>query len=266
MKLKIATIILFLICVGLGVMLVLRQKETHQLQKTTDETSVALSTVSNQWKKTSKDLSDAQAANAEMAQIVKVREGELTLMTNKLTETKAQLEKAEADAKAKEQAAQTELAKREARITELEGQRDDLNKRMGALTNLIGDLQKQITETERKLSVSEGDREFLLKELKRMQTEKAELERQFNDLKALKTQVSKLKEELAIARRLEFIRAGVFSGLKGAEMLMRKPSPPSTPKAPTNFNLNVEFKQDGGVKVIPSTNAPSTNPPAPAPK
>jgi hypothetical protein len=261
MKLKIATIILFLACIGLGIMLVWRQKETHQLQKSTDDASLALSTVSNRWKQTSKDLSEAQAVNTEMEKTVKTRDAEVVAFSNKLTEVKAQLDKAEADAKAKDQAAQTELARRDAKITELEGQKDDLSKRMGTLTNLLADLQKQIVETERKLSVSEGDREFLLKELKRMQTEKAELERQFNDLKALKAQVGKLKEELAIARRLDFIRAGVFSGLKGAELLARR-TPATSARPGTNFNLNVEFKQEGGAKVLPATNAPATNPPA----
>jgi chromosome segregation ATPase len=262
MKLKIATLILFLVCVGLGVMLVLRQKQTDQLEKTRQDISADLSTVSNHWKTTSKALSDQQAVNAEMEKSLKAREGERDTFSNKAATVETQLTKAEAEAKAREQAAQTELAKREARITELEGQKDDMSKRLGSLTNMLADLQKQITETERKLSVSEGDREFLLKELKRMQTEKSELERQFNDLKALKAQVSKLKEELAIARRLEFIRAGVFSGLKGAEMLMKK-TPSAVPRTSTNFNLNVEFKQEGGAKVVPPTNAPTTNAPAP---
>ncbi len=262
MKLKIATIILFLVCVGLGVMLVLRQKEAHQLQKSTDDASLALSTLSNQWKQTSKDLSEAQTVNTEMEKTVKTRDAEVVAFSNKLTELKGQLDKAEADAKAKEQAAQTELARKDAKISDLEGQKDDLSRRMGALTNMIADLQKQITETERKLSVSEGDREFLLKELKRMQTEKAELERQFNDLKALKAQVSKLKEELTSARRLDFIRAGVFSGLKGAELLSRR-SQAASARPGTNFNLNVEFKQEGGAKIVPpATNAPPTNAPA----
>ena len=261
MKLKVAVVILFLACVGLGVMVVLRQKEAHQLQKTTEDTGLALSSVSNQWKQTSKDLAESQAVNTEIEKTVKTREAEMMAFSNKLTETKTQLDKTEADAKAKDQAAQDELAKRATRITELEGQKDEMAKRMGTLTNMIGDLQKQIGETERKLSVSEGDREFLLKELKRMQTEKVELEKQFNDLKALKAQMGKLKEELAIARRLEFIRAGVFSGLKGAELLVKR-SPAATAKASTNFNLNVEFKQDGGARVVP----PATNAAPAAPK
>jgi chromosome segregation ATPase len=261
MKLKIAIAILFLICVGLGVLLVKRQKDATELEKTKDETSQSLSNANTQWKNTSAKLTEQEQVNSALDKTNKALQTEVAGFSNKLTETKAQLDKTEADAKAKEQAAQTELGKRQARILELEGKNDDMSKRVAALTNLMGDLQKQITDTERKLSVSEGDREFLLKELKRLQTEKSELERQFNDLKALRAQVSKLKEELAIARRLEFIRAGVFGGLKGAEMLMKK-TPSSASKATTNFNLNVEFKQDTGAKVV----TPTTNAPAPPPK
>jgi hypothetical protein len=118
------------------------------------------------------------------------------------------------------------------------------------LNTSIGKLGKLITETERKLTASEGDREFLLKELKRMQVEKAELERQFNDLSVLRTQVAKLKEELSISRRLEWMRMGLYgaSEKKGAERLMAGSTPPAAKS--NNFNLNVELKQDGGAQIV----------------
>ena len=54
--------------------------------------------------------------------------------------------------------------------------------------------------------------------------EKAELEQQFNDLAVLRAQVAKLKEELNVSRRLEWIRQGLFASgeAKGAEQLMTK--------------------------------------------
>jgi len=66
--------------------------------------------------------------------------------------------------------------------------------------------RKHRADTERKLAASEGDREFLLAELKRLQAEKVDLERQFNDLALLRDQIRKLKDELSIASRLEWIR------------------------------------------------------------
>ena len=98
----------------------------------------------------------------------------------------------------------------------------------------------------------------MLKELKRLQAEKSELERQFNDLAVLRTQVAKLKEELTVARRLEWLRMGIYGmqDKKGAELLISKANPNTKTN---NFSLNVELKQDGGASV-------NTNTPAPAPK
>jgi chromosome segregation ATPase len=133
---------------------------------------------------------------------------------------------------------------------------------MDGLTLDISNLGKQIADTEQKLAASEGDREFLLKELKRMQTEKAELERQFNDLSLLRTQVAKLKEELSIARRLEWIRMGIYGTQekKGAEMLM---SPVIAGTTKPAYNLNVELKQDGAATVITNSTNPTSNPAPP---
>src|SRR5437868_6465012 len=82
-----------------------------------------------------------------------------------------------------------EIAKRDSKIKELEGQNDEMTKKLTELNGSIGSLEKQIADTEKRLAASEGDRAFLLKELKRLQIEKAELERQFNDLVVLRDQV-----------------------------------------------------------------------------
>ena len=85
--------------------------------------------------------------------------------------------------------------------------------------------------------------------------EKAELERQFSDLALLRDQIRKLKDELSIARRLEWIRRGLYGPEpKGTEKLQPGFAAPA---GGTNFDLNVEIRQDGGAKVLPPpTNAP----------
>ena len=84
--------------------------------------------------------------------------------------------------------------------------------------------------------------------------------------KILRAQVAKLKEELTVARRLDWIRRGLFAGSeeKGAAKLMQTSSS-RRPTAPaTNYNLNVEISSDGAVKVLPSsTNSPAANNPPP---
>lgn len=193
------------------------------------------------------ELKSALGQSKTMAQEVsnKLAATEATLGT-----TSANLAKTEADLKA----SQEEVAKRDARIQELTGQNEELTKKEADLTAALNNLEKQITDTERRLAASEGDREFLLKELKRLQAEKAELERQFNDLVVLRDQVRKLKEELSIAKRLDWIRRGIYGaqGAKGAELL-RKPSTPAAAKAP---NLEVEVRQSGEVNIQSGTNAP----------
>src|SRR2546422_11374444 len=157
-------------------------------------------------------------------------------LSNKLDSLTTTLVKTEEEAKAAAQQAKGEIAKRDAKIADLEGKNDDLTKQMTDLNSSINNLESQIADTQKKLVASEGDREFLLKELKRLQAEKAELERKFNDLAVLRTQVAKLKDELSIARRLEWIRMGIYGmqGQKGAERLM---SSTVIPGPASNFNL-----------------------------
>jgi hypothetical protein len=110
------------------------------------------------------------------------------------------------------------------------------------------------------LEASEGDREFLLKELKRLQAEKSDLERQFNDLAMLRDQVRRLRDELSVSRRLEWIRRGLYGSLKGGELLRKGFA--SASNTQTNFNLDVEIKRDGSATVLtntPGADAAATN-------
>jgi len=136
-----------------------------------------------------------------------------------------------------------------------------LDKKAADLSLSLTNLTVQIAETQRKLAASEGDKAFLEKELKRLMGEKAELERQFNDLVVLRAQVAKLKEELNIARRLEWIRKGLFAveEQKGAQLLMQRQPVAKTTNV---YDLNVEVNADGSVRVIPPlTNGPAVTPP-----
>ncbi len=153
-----------------------------------------------------------------------------------------------------------EIARRDARIAALNSNQQQLTQKMTGLESSIKNLNDLIAKTEKDLETTKGDKEFLLKELKRLQAEKAEMERQMNDLAFLREQVSKLKEELSIARRLDWIRRGIFGPdqKKGGQLLSEgwKPVPASTNGTSANV-LNVELKKDGTVNIIP--------PPKPAP-
>jgi hypothetical protein len=79
-----------------------------------------------------------------------------------------------------------------------------------------------------------------------------------------------LRDELSIARRLEWIRRGLYGDVnKGAQLLQRgftakAPEPTNAPAGKGQYNLDVELSRDGSVKVntpaAAKTNAPAASP------
>jgi len=253
-----AAFILLIVCtVGLGVGLLVVHNKRVKLEQAHNETTETLNA-------TKKQLDDARAKIEEQEQVsmkletnLVVRGQELSSVSNNYIKISAELAKTQKEMQEQMERARAAIEQKDAQIAQLTSQTNALSRKMDDLTSSIGSLSKQIADTEKKLLASEGDREFLLKELKRLQSEKAELERQFNDLSTLRTQVAKLKEELSVSRRLEWIRMGIYGNQekKGAERLLAGATPANT----NNYNLNVELKQDGGAVIVPrQTNANST--------
>lgn len=255
-------IVLILICVGLGIGLIWSRKTATE-QRATDFDRIG--SLSNQVVNTRADLEKQRQVNSELENDRARQTENLRSLTNQFNETSTSLEKTSATLKATQEEMARQVAQRDARIAELESQNQALDQRALDLSTSITNLTAQIDETQKKLLASEGDKAFLEKELQRLMTEKAELERQFNDLAVLRAQVAKLKEELNISRRLEWIRKGLFAAdtQKGAERLMHMSAQSATnnPTAPAKqpaYDLNVEVNSDGTVRVIPSdTNAPA---------
>jgi len=253
MKNTVVLIILAAICVGLGVVLFTNQQRAETKQKGAEEKIMGLS---NEWTKTSMELTEQRQVNVALTNLLKETRQDYSSLTNQYTSLAETLAKTEATLKA----SQSAVAERDMKIAALETQNRELDEKAIDLSAALTNLSFQISETQRKLDASEGDKAFLEQELKRLMAEKAELERQFNDLAVLRAQVAKLKEELSIARRLDWIRKGLFAsdGQKGASKLLNvRPAPAQT----NTYDLNVEVNADGTVKVIPGlTNPPATNP------
>lgn len=252
-----AIVILLLATLGLGAGLLYRHNEAIKQAKQDLDTKM---TLTNRLEQTQKKYEEQEQLTMLLQTNLIVQKGELNQTSNQLVKLALDLNKTQKEAQAAAEAAKAEMAKRDQKISELEAQNDQLDKQAIDMKAAINNLEKSIADTEKQLAASEGDREFLLKELKRLQAEKAELERQFNDLSALRTQVAKLKEELSIARRLEWIRMGIYGmqTQKGAEKLMQASAGPSTG---TPFNLNVELKQDGSATIISGqTNSAAATP------
>lgn len=264
MKNRMGIIILTLACVGLAIALIVNQSNATKSQKLAESTIVAQS---NGWVTAEGRLEEERKLNSSLTNDLAARQTDLVALTNQIVETSNTLAKTQDSLKA----TQDEVARRDAQIAALETQNKQLDDKATDLSNSITNLQSQIDSTQKKLAASEGDKAFLEKELQRLLAEKAELERQFNDLKVLRAQVAKLKEEMNVSRRLAWIREGIFSrdDQKGAQQLMQKSAPafgtnsapPAPQPKPGNYDLNVEVKSDGTVHVIPPTNAVSTNPP-----
>ena len=259
MKNKIGLIILILICVALGVALIWSRKQAA------DQHAAAVDTIGNYSNQVidAKDQYDKlRQINADLNALLDKKKNDLNRMTNAYNDVSANLARTAASL----EDTKKQVADRETKISDLESQNQALDERAVELTNSIANLTTQIADTRQKLAASEGDKEMLTKELNRLIAEKAELERQFNDLNVLRTQVAKLKEELNISRRLQWIREGLFANAdqKGAQLLMQKPGALTNQQArPANYDLNVEVTADGSLKVIPPpTNSPAaTNPP-----
>jgi septal ring factor EnvC (AmiA/AmiB activator) len=258
MKNRIAAIILILICLCLGIVLIAVKKQAVEEQRLraddinslSNHLLLANSKLGDEVQRSTafeKDLAETKKAFSDLTNT-------FTQVSANLSQASSDLAKTEAALKAKEE----EVKKRDAKIADLENQNQSLDKRALELGSSITNLTVQIDDTKRKLAASEGDKALLETTLKHLIAEKAELERQFNDITVLRSQVSKLKQELTVARRLDWIRTGLFAGSeqKGATKLMQGINPLSilarTPKP--NYDLNVEVGSDGTVKVVPPLN------------
>ena len=250
MNSKAVVVVLVVLCALLGGTLYMRHRSAEEERA---KLAGAVEELKRQSTQTQDLLEEQKKVNSALDEQIRARAEELKTVSSHLSNTVATLANTEREAKAAAAIAAAEMAKRDAKIGELEGQRDDLTKKMETLNGSISSLEGKIADTQRKLAASEGDRDFLLKELKRMQTEKAELERQFNDLALLREQVKKLREELSVSRRLDWIRRGLYATTKGAERMVQRP--PETSAGKTNYDLNVELRQDGTIKA--GTNAPA---------
>ncbi len=253
MNLKPIAFLLVVISVALGGSLYYRH--TQAVKKGVEDKAI-ITSLSEQVVNKEIALREQTLVNVSLDKDLQTRTEEIGKLSQELLSVSNILVKTEADAKTTQAALTAEIAKKEARITDLEGQRDDLTKKMTDLNGSIALLEVKIDSTQKKLAASEGDREFLLKELKRLQAEKAALEQQFNDLAILRDQVKKLRDELSISRRLDWIKRGLYGDTKGGERMMKSLSPPPSIAKPT-FDLNVELKSGGGATIAPKTNTPS---------
>ena len=169
-------------------------------------------------------------------------------------------------------------------IAALETKNDTLNQEKGALEVKIANLNTEIAETNQKLDDSEGDRTFLEGELLRLQDEKAELVKQMNDLEFLSAQVKRIKSDIAVAKRMDWMRRGIGIYAKRQTVAQKQAAlragkngeQPVSAEEPQNENVSVELTSDGRViingkviepeaEAVPESEPAPETPAAPAP-
>jgi chromosome segregation ATPase len=258
MKEKAPVIVLIIVAAGLAVgLIVVNDKARQEKQDLSDALSVQSNTVTTIKTSLAEQVAVNQTLETNLAATRIDYSNKLTLSDANLRSTESSLEKAQAESKAQADADAAELAMRDKKISELENQNQDMDKQAVELRDHISGLEVQIAATKDRLTRSEGDRVVLLKELKRLQDEKIVWETRFNDLAALKAQVRKLKEDIVLARNLDWLRRGIYETFneKGGERLIH---PVVSYRPATNLTLNVELRQSGETKI--SAPIPSTEP------
>ena len=252
MKTKLGIIILAVACGGLVIALfATKNAADERLKKDAD----AILDFSNQLVAATANLDELRQVNLMLTNDLAGSRQEALTFSNQFTETSGTL----ASTKASLQSAQDQIASLNSRMASLETRNQVLDQRAAALTNAIASLNAQIADTQQKLAGSETNNAFLEKELQRQTAAKAELENKFNNLTVVRAQVKKLKNDLFVARRLQWMREGSDPGSqqKGAQLLMQRTA--SAPAQPPHYDLNVEVGSDGSIHVIPlPANAPAT--------
>ena len=258
MKTKLGIVILAVVCGGLVIALfATKNAADERLKKDAD----AILDFSNQLVAATANLDELRQVNLMLTNDLAGSRQEALTFSNQFTETSGML----ASTKATLQSAQDQIASLNGRIAGLETRNQVLDQRATALTNAIASLNAQIADTQQKLAGSETNNAFLEKELQRQTAAKAELESKFNNLSTVRAQVKKLRDDLLVARRLQWMHDGVEAGSqqKGTQLLMQRTA--SVPARPPHYDLNVEVGSDGSIHVVPlPANAPATTTNLPA--
>jgi predicted nucleic acid-binding Zn-ribbon protein len=262
MNTKTGIALLAVACCGLVVALV-ALKHQADTQQAADASTIG--DFSNQIVSAKLHIEDLNQANLNLNNDLATNRQVSLALSNQLAETAGAL----AATTASLQGAQQRITNLNDRVADLEAQNQVLDQRANSLSNTIAALDTQIALTQMKLAASQTNNAFLEAQLNQQIAQRKALEAKFNDLAEVRAQVRKLRNDLLIARRLEWMREGIdpTKPMKGGQLLMMRPKPAAaTPAAAGSspYNLNVEVGSDGSVRVIPPlTNAPAaTNPPA----
>ncbi len=244
MKIKILVVVLAVVCLGLAAALFATKKQAEDQRRATDE---KIEGYSKQAKIDNDHLTELRLLHVQLTNDLATGQQQAAGLSNTIASANALLEQN----KTSLASAQTQIENMTSKIASLETENKVLEQRTNDLALTITKLNGTIEDTLSQLAIAQTNRLFLEQKLSLEMAQKAELERKFNDLGELRAQVSKIREEMFVARRMQLMKND-NSGKKGAELLIqRTPAPASAANSSPNSNLNVEVGSDGSVKVIP---------------
>lgn len=232
----------FALCLGLGAGLLYRHSAATQERQ---QYLATINQLSNAWHDACFKLDEQKLVNLSLERDLSTAIENAISYSNRLNTVSAESVKTSPA----RDAASPKSGQPDPKVAELQDERDGLTAKLDGLASAMAKLDCDLAETQRKLEASEGDREALLQELKRIEADRTRLMRQFNDLALVRAQLRKLKAEQVVSRRLEWIRRDMFGSYKGGELL-RKGLVSAAP-ASQNYDLNVEVRRNEGARAVP---------------
>ncbi len=213
-----------------------------------------------------KDLSTAKSVLAKTEESLTKTEESLTKTQNTLTELERDHYKKIAEHARVMELAHDEITAKDEKISALnaelstaQNKHRDYDSQIEVLKSQVADKDRAINDIGRRLESAEEDRDYLRNEREKLLAEKAELEKQFQDILVLRQKVQNLQVELMASKKLEWLRRGFYGGArkKGGSQLMSMSKKNDRKTVSPNADLNVEVRRDGTVKIVPiETNSP----------
>ena len=149
MKGKTGIVVLVILCIALGVGLLVRHAKAVEEQH---KAEAKIKQLSEDVMHTQDQLSEQKKVNDTLEKDLETRNTEAQNLSNKLEAVTTTLAKTEQDAKAAAEQAKDEIARRDAKISDLEGKNDDLTKQMADLNTSITSLESQIDDTKKNIA------------------------------------------------------------------------------------------------------------------
>jgi chromosome segregation ATPase len=168
--------------------------------------------------------------------------------SNRLAKVTSQLQQAEAAANAAREERKTEADRTAGLAAKV---RDEWLHKNGELQTRLGAREDEIAALRTKLAAEVEARSGLTKTVDRLQAEKAEWTRQFNDPTALRAQLASLKASQALESKPAPQKPAVHARPeKGAEVLVSTKNKGYPP--PANSWSKLQLQPDGSVKLLPA--------------